>query len=467
MAELTELTRGKDFVPQAVVTAAGGSGEDVRRAERYLSAFGYMESPELERFGLRPQALAARPKATGAFDDQLRAGLKRFQRFNGLPQTGELDQPTLDLMARPRCGFPDAEIGEFSLQGSKWPKTNLTYAFQNFSPDLTPAQIRGAVQQAFALWAAVTPLTFTEVGINNSPDITISFGGGDHGCGFPFDGAGGVLAHAFYPGTSLSGDTHFDELETWSVNLPPSGVDLVTVAAHEFGHALGLAHSSVNTALMAPFYGGPHRHLDDDDRSGIQALYGAKKGWSGWVALGAPPVGFAGAPSVVSRNAEVCNIYVRGNDNALWQQAFAEGRWHGWGRHDDGGVLASEPALGTMGPDHEHVFVRGTDDQVWQKFWTGGGGWSGWFALGAPPGGFVGAPAVVSRNNTVCNIYVRGNDNALWQKAWFNNAWHDWGRHDDGGVLASEPALGSMGPNHEHVFVRGTDNQVWQKWWVG
>ena len=94
-------------------------------------------------------------------------------------------------------------------------------------------------------------------------------------------------------------------------------------------------------------------------------------------------------------------------------------------------------------------------------------GWSGWFALGAPPGGFVGAPSVISRNSSVCNIYVRGTDNALWQKGWFNNAWHDWTRHNDGGVLASDPALGSMGSTHEHVFIRGTDNQVWQKYWKG
>jgi hypothetical protein len=91
------------------------------------------------------------------------------------------------------------------------------------------------------------------------------------------------------------------------------------------------------------------------------------------------------------------------------------------------------------------------------------GSWSGWVALGKPPGGFIGAPSVISRNGSVCNIYVRGADNALWQKAWFDNSWHDWARHNDGAVLASEPALGSLGPNHEHVFIRGTDNQVWQK----
>jgi hypothetical protein len=189
-------------------------------------------------------------------------------------------------------------------------------------------------------------------------------------------------------------------------------------------------------------------------------------GWSGWTAHGAPGGNFLHPPAVISRNNSVCNIYVCGTDKALWQKAFFDGRWHDWGRHDDGGVLESEPALGSMGSEHEHVFVRGTDNQVWSKAWTPGTGWQAWFNHGAPPGGFDGAPAIVSRNNAVCNIYVRGADNALWQKAFFDGRWHDWGRHDDGGVLASKPALGSMGSEHEHVFVRGTDNQVWSKRWV-
>ena len=191
--------------------------------------------------------------------------------------------------------------------------------------------------------------------------------------------------------------------------------------------------------------------------------------WSGWFALGAPPGGMIGPPGSVSRNADVCNVYARGADNALWQLSWAGGRWHGWGRHSDGAVLASRPAVDTMGPNHEHVFVRGTDGAVWHKYWTGSSGWQGWFNLGAPPGGFAGAPSAISRNSSFCNIYVRGNDNALWQRSWDGPAgrWHGWGRHNDGAVLASEPAVDSMGPNHEHVFVRGTDGAVWQKYWLG
>lgn len=55
-----------------------------------------------------------------------------------------------------------------------------------------------------------------------------------------------------------------------------SGTSLFEVAAHEFGHSLGLLHSSVKGALMYPWYQGvqPNSVLPDDDRNGIQQMYG-------------------------------------------------------------------------------------------------------------------------------------------------------------------------------------------------
>ena len=102
------------------------------------------------------------------------------------------------------------------------------------------------------MWADVTDLTF-EPRKEGSVHIDIKFADGEHGDGDAFDGYGGTLAHAFFP--VYGGDAHFDNAETWTMNTY-LGTNLLQTAAHEFGHSLGLSHSDVNAALMAPFYRG-------------------------------------------------------------------------------------------------------------------------------------------------------------------------------------------------------------------
>ncbi len=304
-------TKNKDYIPQIVGLRLGSKGDEVERLQRYLSTFGYAEPPAVVT---TEKDVPPGPKS-GVFDEATAQALKHFQEFNHLPVSGELDQPTLDLMSKPRCVFPD--LDEFTLEGRRWNVATLTYGYNEFTPDLSQAEIRSAISQALNLWAAVTRLTFTEVSIINSPDMVIRFAGGNHGDGINFDGASGVLAHAFYPppnGGTLAGDVHFDEAETWTVNLPPSGIDLITVAAHEFGHSLGLAHSSVPGALMAPFYNGAHRNLESDDIAGIQTIYGTQDGWA---SLG----GTINSNIAAGRNADGrLEVFARGASQAVWHR---------------------------------------------------------------------------------------------------------------------------------------------------
>jgi hypothetical protein len=215
-------------------------------------------------------------------------------------------------MSRPRCGFPDT--ADFVLEGRKWNKTAIKYSFSEFTPDLSRAQVRSAVTQAFTLWATVTPLTFTAVA--SGADVVIRFVAGNHGDGNAFDGQGGVLAHGFYPppnSGALAGDVHFDEAETWTVNLPPSGIDLVTVAGHEIGHALGLAHSNVSGALMFAIYNGAHRNLESDDIRGIQAIYGRCQNLCfspSSVSFGGTPVGDVKTRTLTIKNNTAVNVTV-------------------------------------------------------------------------------------------------------------------------------------------------------------
>jgi hypothetical protein len=159
---------------------------------------------------------------------------------------------------------------------SAWDKTDITYAFANGTDQLPGDTEFDVISRAFALWDEQTSLTFARVSDTATADIVVSWEVGDHGDGDPFDGPGDVLAHASFPNPYDKSQVflHFDDDEQW-VDSDTQDVDLETVAAHEIGHTLGLAHSNNPNALMFPSYSGPHRFLDQDDIAGVQSIYGA------------------------------------------------------------------------------------------------------------------------------------------------------------------------------------------------
>ncbi|XP_074044248.1 matrix metalloproteinase-20 [Macrotis lagotis] len=203
--------------------------------------------------------------------------IKEMQAFFGLQVTGKLDYSTMKVMKKPRCGVPDIENYRLFPGEPKWKKNTLTYRISKYTSSMSHAEVDKAVDMALQAWSNAVPLNFVKQNTGEA-DIMISFEIGDHGDSYPFDGPRGTLAHAFAPGEGLGGDTHFDNAEKWTMGT--NGFNLFTVAAHEFGHALGLAHSSDPSALMYPTYRYQHPYgfrLPKDDVKGIQALYGSRR----------------------------------------------------------------------------------------------------------------------------------------------------------------------------------------------
>ncbi|XP_014360479.2 matrix metalloproteinase-14 isoform X2 [Papilio machaon] len=242
---------------------------DTDKAMMYLAQYGYL-SPSVRN-----------PSSGHIMDESSwRRAIAEFQSFAGLNATGELDDETAKVMSLPRCGvkdkvgFGESRAKRYALQGSRWRVKNLTYKISKYPTRLNQAEVDAELAKAFSVWSDYTDLTFTQKR-SGQVHIEIRFEKGEHGDGDPFDGPGGTLAHAYFP--VYGGDAHFDDAEVWSINSR-RGTNLFQVAAHEFGHSLGLSHSDVRSALMAPFYRGydPAFQLDQDDIQGIQALYGHK-----------------------------------------------------------------------------------------------------------------------------------------------------------------------------------------------
>lgn len=236
---------------------------------QYLQNYGYISTTSLEN--------------VASANDSLAAGLLLFQQYFDLDQTGELNEETIDLMGKPRCGVSDYNSNNFQDNAdNKWNKTDITWSFF-----LANRSVLIITQKAFRLWADSSNLKFREHRGRNA-DITISLQRGDHHYAYgkercnspPFDGPGQVLAHAFLPYiNNRKVEIHMDNEERWS--LDTSGeeqdstmVNFYRVLIHEIGHTIGLTHSNSMDSIMYPFY---HMEWDfmlgDVDKKNIQKLY--------------------------------------------------------------------------------------------------------------------------------------------------------------------------------------------------
>jgi hypothetical protein len=213
------------------------------------------------------------------------------------------------VKAKPCLEALESRVVLYSTSGNAWPHPQLVTI--SFMPDGTDlggvgsnllstfngnsklvGKWQSQILRAAQVWAQQTNINFAVVPDNGTP-----FGSGNYQQGDPGFGdirIGGYafgdlsLARAYEPppvnNFSLAGDIMFNTKQVFNIG---STYDLFTVASHEFGHALGLGHSTTTSlATMYASYNGVKSNLNTDDITGIQSIYGGARSPDAYDAAG-------------------------------------------------------------------------------------------------------------------------------------------------------------------------------------
>lgn len=147
-----------------------------------------------------------------------------------------------------------AEVEHAESDGRPWPQKRIPYHIDYDSaaalrPPLSRDAISGEFRTAWNWWAEGLDIEPVEVTDANAAVVRIKFG--------RIDGPSGTLAWSYLAdGTMRPKDQLYDSGERWVAGPPANGMlALRTVACHEIGHVLGLAHDNPTApAVMRPMY---------------------------------------------------------------------------------------------------------------------------------------------------------------------------------------------------------------------
>jgi hypothetical protein len=168
----------------------------------------------------------------------------------------------------------------YTVLGYTWPQGSMTYYVNPVNMDLPQSAIVPAVQAAANVWQqSGTSFTFTYGGTTG---ITTNTYDATNVVMFRNASSGSALATTY---SWFSGGSIVDaDIVFWDGGFQffagssgcTAGAYIEDVGAHEFGHALGLGHSTVAGATMYPSISTcsqQSRTLDADDVAAVLSLY--------------------------------------------------------------------------------------------------------------------------------------------------------------------------------------------------
>ena len=191
------------------------------------------------------------------------------------------------MLAIAASTFEPPEAGAYALEGPKWPNGStvvMQLSLGNAGRTLADGNTswNTAVSPALDSWNAIIGgMQFGRV-MNSTAAVSsgdrvnsMAFASTNFGQSFGSSTLA-VTTYWFSGSTMIEADILFNSNQPWDSYRGSlrSAYDIRRVALHESGHALGMAHSSLSSAIMYAYITN-NDTLSSDDIAGAQSLYGA------------------------------------------------------------------------------------------------------------------------------------------------------------------------------------------------
>jgi hypothetical protein len=189
---------------------------------------------------------------------------------------------TVLAMAIPALGLILSEpINAYTATGAVWNQSPVAFYINTTNLDLPTAAIEPAVRAGADVWATQSRAAIAFAYAGSSTQTTTDFDGVNLVV-FRNASNGSAIATTYY---WSSGSRIIDaDIVFWDAAFQffsgttgcSDGFYIEDIAAHEFGHAIGMGHSSILGATMYPSVSScnmGNRTLDADDIAGVEVLY--------------------------------------------------------------------------------------------------------------------------------------------------------------------------------------------------
>jgi hypothetical protein len=178
-------------------------------------------------------------------------------------------------------GLLAAATQSYSLKPYKWAKSQVTYYVNPANADVDEGSAEAAIRAGADAWALQSDANFSFAYAGRTSGSTVAANGINE-VFFRPESNGSTVATTYWwydgSGNLIEADIKFYDggVNFCAGTTCTAGQYIRDIATHEFGHALGLNHSSITDATMypsSPYCQQSWRTLSSDDIAGAETLY--------------------------------------------------------------------------------------------------------------------------------------------------------------------------------------------------